>query len=60
MSDTKDLELFETEPTPTKKKFYIQDMDITFDRELTQEEMEKLFFNALYNIGVIAHRGCPN
>lgn len=48
------------EPVPTKKKFYIQDMDITFDRELTQEEMEKLFFNALHNIGVIGHRGCPN
>lgn len=57
--DKTDKKIF-VEPVPTKKKFYIQDMDITFDRELTQEEMENLFFNALHNIGVIAHRGCPN
>lgn len=55
-----DNELFETEPIPKKKKFYIHDMDITFDKELTQEEMELKFFGALSNAGVIGHRGCPN
>lgn len=53
-------ELFETEPTPKKKKFYIHDMDITFDKELTQEQMELKFFGALSNAGVIGHRGCPH
>ena len=43
-----------------RKKFYIHDMDITFDTELTQEEMEQRFFSALRSIGVIGHRGCPN
>lgn len=45
---------------PKRKKFYIHDMDITFDTELTQEEMEQRFFSALRGIGVIGHRGCPN
>lgn len=43
-----------------KKKFYIHDMDITFNKELTQEEMEMRFFSALRNAGVIGHRGCPH
>ena len=47
--------------SPTKKtKFHISDMDITFDRPLYQEEMERLFFNALRSIGVKGHRGCPD
>lgn len=28
--------------------------------DMTTEEMEKLFFDALRNAGVIGHRGCPN
>lgn len=61
MSDTKDIDdLFSTEPTPKYKKFHIHDMDITFDKELTQEEMELKFFGALSSAGVIGHRGCPN
>lgn len=43
-----------------KAKYHISDMDITFDKELTQEEMERLFFKALRLIGVIGHRGCPH
>lgn len=42
---------------PKKKKFSTYSMDIIFDKELTQEEMEKLLFSALRNIGVIGHRG---
>ena len=49
-----------TEPIPKKKKFYIHDMDITFDKEIDQETMERLFFEALRSIGVIGHRGCPH
>lgn len=46
---------------PSKKaKYHISDMDITFSKELTQEEMEKLFFGALQSIDVIGHRGCPH
>lgn len=45
---------------PKKKKYYIHDMDITFNEEISQEEMEKRFFTALRNIGVVGHRGCPN
>ena len=46
---------------PSKKsKYHISDMDIFFDKELTQEEMEQLFFGALRSIGVRGHRGCPN
>lgn len=43
-----------------KKKFYIHDMDITFNEELTQEEMEIRLFSALRGAGVIGHRGCPH
>ena len=43
-----------------KSKFHISSMDITFDKELTQEQMETLFFGALHSIGVKAHRGCPD
>lgn len=47
--------------SPIKKtKFHISDMDITFDKPLYQEEMERLFFNALHSIGVKGHRGCPD
>lgn len=53
------MEDFEEE-IPKKKIFWIHDMDITFDKELTQEEMEKCFFDALKTAGVIGHRGCPN
>ena len=42
---------------PKQRKFSTYSMDITFDKELTQEEMEKLLFSALRNIGVIGHRG---
>lgn len=56
MSDYEDF----TEPIPKKKKFYIHDMDITFDKEIDQETMERLFFEALRSIGVIGHRGCPH
>ena len=45
------------EDIPKKKKFSTYSMDITFDKELTQEEMEKLLFSALRSIGVIGHRG---
>lgn len=54
------MEDFDDEEIPKKKTFWIHDMDITFDKELTQEEMEKRFFGALGNAGVIGHRGCPN
>lgn len=43
-----------------KKKYHITDMDITFDKEIDQETMERLFFEALRSIGVIGHRGCPH
>lgn len=49
-----------SEEIPKKKTFWIHDMDITFDEELTHEEMEKRFYDALRNAGVIGHRGCPN
>lgn len=42
---------------PKQRKFSTYSMDIIFDKELTQEEMEKLLFSALRNIGVIGHRG---
>ncbi len=48
------------EGIPKKKTFWIHDMDITFDEELTHEEMEKRFYDALRNAGVIGHRGCPD
>lgn len=57
-SDVK--EILDNEPIPKKKKFHISDMDITFDNELTCEEMELRFFGALRNAGVIGHRGCPH
>lgn len=53
----KELEIGEI---PKKKKYYISDMDITFDKEISQEEMEIKFFNALRSVGVIGHRGCPH
>lgn len=49
----------EFEAIPKKSKYHISDMDIAFDKELTQEQMEQLFFDALRSIGVIGHRGCP-
>ena len=49
--------MFVNEDIPKQKKFSTYSMDITFDKELTQEEMEKLLFSALRNIGVIGHRG---
>ncbi len=49
-----------SEEIPKKKTFWIHDMDITFDEELTQEEMEKRFYDALRNAGVTGHKGCPN
>lgn len=54
------MEDFDEEELPKKKTFWIHDMDITFDKELTHEEMEKRLFGALKNAGVIGHRGCPN
>ena len=48
------------EGKPKKKKFHISDMDICFDKAITQEEMELLFFDALHNAGIIGHRGCPH
>lgn len=48
------------EESPKKAKYHISDMDITFSKELSQEEMEQLFFGALHSIDVIGHRGCPN
>lgn len=48
-----------TEEIPKKKKYHITDMDIFFDKEITQEEMEIKVFNALRSVGVIGHRGCP-
>ena len=45
---------------PKKTTYYIRDMDITFNEEINQEEMEYRFFNALHNIGVIRHRGRPH
>jgi len=47
------------EEIPKKRKYWIHDMDITFEKEISQEEMEIRFFNALRNAGVIGHRGCP-
>ena len=48
------------EDIPKKQKYHISDMDIIFDKEITREEMERRFFNALYQAGVIGHRGCPS
>lgn len=48
------------ENIPKKRKYHIADMDITFDKDITQEEMEQCFFNALRQAGVIGHRGCPS
>ena len=50
---------FEIPPIRRKNKYHISNMDITFNRELSQEEMEKIFFSALYKIGVTAYKGCP-
>lgn len=52
--------LIDAEEPSKQKKFHISDMDIYFGEELTQEEMEKKFFSALHNAGVVGHRGCPN
>lgn len=48
------------EDIPKKQKYHISDMDITFDKGITQEEMEGRFFDALRQAGVIGHRGCPS
>lgn len=48
------------EESEKKSKFHISNMDITFDKEIDQETMERLFFGALHSIGVKAHRGCPD
>ena len=48
------------EDIPKKRKYHISDMDIIFDKEITQEEMERCFFSALRQAGVIGHRGCPS
>lgn len=49
--------LFETEPIEKRKKFYLHDCDITFDREITLEEAQRLYAEALHNVGVIGRRG---
>ena len=48
------------EDIPKKQKYHISDMDITFDKVITREEMERRFFGALRQAGVIGHRGCPS
>ena len=43
-----------------RKKFYIQDMNLTFDKPITRKEVETLFQKALHSIGVIERQGCVN
>ena len=44
------------EEIPKKDKYTIC-MDITMDRELSQDDAEKIIYNALRNAGMKAHRG---
>ncbi len=48
------------EDIPKKQKYHISDMDIIFDKRITHEEMERRFFDALRQAGVIGRRGCPS
>ena len=50
------FEELEIKPIPRKRKYTIR-MDITFGKEVTQEEAERLIFNAISRAGVIGHCG---
>lgn len=47
------------EEIPKKAKYTIH-MDITMDRELSQEEAEKVIFSALRRVGMKVHCGGIN
>lgn len=56
MSD-RENDLFSTEPIEKRRTFYLHDCEITFEKEITLEEAQIRYGEALRSVGVIGKRG---